>query len=393
MDVVIHPATDHTDIDPKEQLTDDVARVRAEREDLDRQILADREKLASIRTALDSMVHATWRDVFSQQQGMRDRENLMSALTLGWFGGYQLFGAALVLAVIVALMYFFQATGAVVGIGIYLALAVVGYFVARDQCLTQIKKTRANYLGEDGKDVRFVAFTHYEPGLNHPLIGFDGPTNGLLEDRSWKIPGVRDKDALQETFVEVIDERRSNVLLTRFPDRKPTLVHADLENPFIRAYGVFFQRALERHMPAVRTQAEEFRQIVQHNGARKNIDEKLRKIETELTEYDGTASIMKQLPVSISLRNRLTRQVLLFRLGDPSIRRGLFLGYRRSRRRDGRDADALACQRGHVAAPLVLADQDRLRGSRRLNGRSNLRHGQTRAARSSLSTKRNASSR
>ncbi len=314
-----------TDVDPKLELQNDVDRARAEREDLERQILADRERLAEIRTALDTMVTATWRDVFSQQQSMRERENIASALTFAWVPGYQWLLIAAMTAVAAGAIALLQVTGVFVALGIYLLAALAGYFVARDQCLTPLRKARASYLGDEGRDVRFVAFTHYEPGLSHPLIGFDGPTNGAIEDRAWKIPGVRDKDALEETFIEVIDERRSHVLLTRFPEKKPTLVHADLENPFIRAYGVFFQRALERHLPSVKTQAEDFRSVVRHFGSRKSLDERLRKLESELHEYDGTAAIMRPLPVSSILRERLLRQVLLFRLGDPAARRGLFL--------------------------------------------------------------------
>lgn len=317
--------TDQRDADPKQQLAQDIERLRAERDDLERQIAADHERLASIRSALDSCINAVWRDVFGQQQRIRDRENLTDALTLGWFGGYQIAGIVGFVLVAAATIYFLQAGGVAIAVGLYAILAFIGYLVARDQCLTPIRKARSSYLNRDGKDVRFVAFTRYEPGLNHPLIGFDGPTDGMLEDRAWKIPGVREKDALQETFVEVIDERRSNVLLTRFPDKKPILVHADLENPFIRAYGVFFQRALERHMNQVQTQAAEFHEIVQHSGQRKALDDRLRRMEEEMREFDGTAALVKSLALPATVRNKLIRQVVLYRLDDPAIARGLFL--------------------------------------------------------------------
>jgi AAA+ superfamily predicted ATPase len=325
MDVVDPPPTDSPDVDPKQWLKDDVDRVRTERDDLDRQIVADRERLVAVRTALDAMVGAAWRDVYGQQQRMRERDTISQALLFGWTGAYQFFVLGGFIVVAAGAIYALAAGGVLLAIGLYLVLSLIGYFVARDQCLAPIKKARANYLGSDGKDVRFVAFTRYEPGLNHPLIGYDGPIDGLLEDRAWKIPGVRDREALDETFVEVIDERRSNVLLTRFPDRKPTLVHADLENPFIRSYGVFFQRALERHLPQVATQAVEFREIVAHSGARKDVDERVRRMEEELREYDGTATIIKALALPGMVRNQLIRQTILFRLGDPAMRRGLFI--------------------------------------------------------------------
>ena len=325
MDVVDSPPTDSPDVDPKQWLKDDVEGVRAQRDDLDRQIVADRGRLASIRNALDGTVNAVWRDIYGQQQRMRERDSITNALTLGWTGAYQLFAIAAFVVVAGGMIYALQATGVVLGIGLYLALALIGYLVARDQCLAPIRKARTSYLGSDGKDVRFVAFTRYESGLNHPLIGYDGPVDGMLEDRAWKIPGVREKEALEETFVEVIDERRSNVLLTRFPDKKPTLVHADLENPFIRSYGVFFQRALERHLPQVKAQAEEFREVVAHSGERRDLDDRLRRMEEELREYDGTAAIVKALALPATVRNALLRQVILFRLGDPAVRRGLFI--------------------------------------------------------------------
>jgi AAA+ superfamily predicted ATPase len=325
MDVAEAPPADQLDADPKQQLTTDVERVRAERDDLDRQIAADRERLGEIRVALDDAVTAVWRDVFAQQQRYSESENIKDALTLGWLGAYQLIVAGCFVLAFAVAIFAFQFIGGLVAVGIYLALALSGYFIARDQCLVPLRKARASYLGRDGKDVRFVAFTRYQPGLNHPLIGFDGPTDGVLEDRAWKIPGVREKDALCETFIEVIDERRAQVLLTRFPDKTPTLVHADLENPFIRSYGVFFQRALERQIPKVLPQAESFREIAQHHGARRDLDARLRRMEEELREYDGTAAIVKGLALPATVRNKLVRHVMLYRLGDPAMRRGLFL--------------------------------------------------------------------
>ncbi len=325
MEVLTPTESGPASIDPKQLLIDDVDRARAERDDLDRQIAADGARLGEIRAALDTMIAAVWRDVYGQQQRMRDRENISDALTFGWVGGYRWFCLALAVGVLIGGAYLLQATGAVIAIALYAVCAVAGYFVARDQCLAPLRKARSSYLGSDGKDIRFVAFSRYETGLNHPLIGFDGPTNGRLEDRAWKIPGVRDKDAMLETFIEVIDERRSNVLLTRFPDRKPTLVHADLENPFVRAYGVFFQRALERHLPTVEKHANDFREIVRRYGTRKDLDDRVHALEAELREFDGTAAIVRPLMLPAAARDRLLRQVVLFRLGDPAIRRGAFL--------------------------------------------------------------------
>jgi AAA+ superfamily predicted ATPase len=325
MDVVDPPLAESRDADPKQQLTDDLDRVRAERDDVDRKIAADREKLGAIRAALDTAIVAVWRDVFGQQQRMRDKQNLSNAMFLGWLGGYQIVAAAGLVIAAGLMIFALQVAGVVLALALYAVLGFAGYLVAREQCLAPIKKARSSYLNRDGKDVRFVAFSRYEPGLGHPLIGFDGPTDGVLEDRSWKIPGVRDREALDETFVEVIDERRSNVLLTRFPDKKPTLVHADLENPFIRAYGVFFQRALERHLGTLAPQAEEFRAIVKDMGERKALDDRVRRMEEELREFDGTAAIVKSLALPVTVRNKLVRQIVLFRLGEPAIRRGLFL--------------------------------------------------------------------
>jgi AAA+ superfamily predicted ATPase len=325
MDGLDTPVNETLEADPKVLLADDVERTRDERDDMDRQIAADREKLAVIRTALDNMTAAVWRDVNGQQMHMRDRDNITAALILSWMGFYQIPAAAAYLLVAAGAIYALQANGVILAIAIYLVLGIIGYFVARDQSTLPIKKARASYLGEGGKDVRFVAFSRYEPALNHPLIGYDGPVGVVLEDRSWKIPGVRDAEAMEETLVEVIDERKSTVLLTRFPDRKPTLVHADLENPFIRSYGVFLQRALERQMPHVASQARDYREVVSHFGARKALDDRLRRMEEELREYDGTAAIIRQLALPTPIRNRLTRQVILYRLADPAVRRGCFI--------------------------------------------------------------------
>ena len=319
------PPSLEPEIDPKQELADDLAHARAEQADIETQIAEGREKLGTIRDAIDKMVDQVWRDVFSQQQGMRNSDNLTAAFTLSFLGRYHWAGVGGAALVGIGAVYGLQFNGALLAIFMYLMLALIGYFVARDQCLTPVRKARQNYLANGGKDVRFVAFTKYEPSLNHPLIGYDGPLGGQITDRSWKIPGVKEKEALQETFVEVIDERGSNVLLTRFPDRKPTLVHADLENPFVRSYGVFFQRALERYLQGVATHAIDFHDIVQTYGRRRIVDEMVKKLDTEMHDFDGTAAIMRPLLLSNSVRNRLLRQVVKFRLGDDSIRRGTFL--------------------------------------------------------------------
>src|SRR5689334_22252655 len=135
MDVIAPQEAGTSDADPKHELQSDVDRLRAEREDLERQIFSDRERLGEIRTALDTMVAATWRDVFSQHQAMRERENITSAVTFGWLSGYQWFAVAAVAGVATLAIVFLQTAGIFISAGTYLVLAAIGYFVARDQCL------------------------------------------------------------------------------------------------------------------------------------------------------------------------------------------------------------------------------------------------------------------
>jgi len=323
----VQPTTsEQDDLDARQLLQADLDRARAERDGIERAVAGDAERITAIRTALETMMTAVWRDVFAQQQRSKDRDNLNAALKLGWFGGSQFIAMGALVVAAAAAIYAFHETGLLLGGGAYIVLATINYFGFRGHCVEQIKKARGSYLSDHGKDVRFVAFTHLEPGLQHPLIGFDGPRpNGKLDDRSWKIPGVRDNEALKETFFEVIDERKGTVLLTRFPDKKPTLVHADLENPFIRAFGVFFQRALEKQLPAVQSQADDFRQIVLRMGEQRRLIQQVKRIETELQEFDGTHAIMSGAGVSMTVRNKLLRQVVSFRLGDAGSNRGMMM--------------------------------------------------------------------
>ena len=139
MDVVDPPPTDSPDVDPKQWLKDDVDRVRTERDDLDRQIVADRERLVAVRTALDAMVGAAWRDVYGQQQRMRERDTISQALLFGWTGAYQFFVLGGFIVVAAGAIYALAAGGVLLAIGLYLVLSLIGYFVARDQCLAPIK--------------------------------------------------------------------------------------------------------------------------------------------------------------------------------------------------------------------------------------------------------------
>ena len=323
---VDRPALGEKELDARQQLQADLDSVRAERDGVERAIAGALDRTASIRAALDSMIAAVWRDVFAQQRRAKRDDIWMAALTLEWLEALQFPAIGIVLLAAVTATMAFHVVGALFSAGLYGAFFAVGYFMSRDQALGQLKKARKSYLGSDGRDVRFVAFTHAEAGLHHPLIGFDGPRHdGSFADRSWKIPGVRDDEALKEVFVEVIDERHASVLLTRFPEKKPTLVHADLENPFIRAYGVFFQRALERNMHSVAAQAEEFRLAVLRKGEVRKLSARFAAIEHELKDFDGTHAIASNMPVSLTVRNALLRQIVLFRMGDASARRGTML--------------------------------------------------------------------
>ncbi|MEO9170816.1 MAG: AAA family ATPase [Candidatus Baltobacteraceae bacterium] len=314
------------DLDARQQLQAELDSARAERDGIEKALAADAERIAAIRVSLDSMTAAVWRDVFLQQQRAKRHDVWMAALKLEWLGSWQFPAIGILLIVAISSTMALHTFGPIFSTFLYAVFLLAGYVTARDQCLTQLKKARRSYLGDDGRDIRFVAFTHSESGLHHPLIGFDGPRrNGSFEDRAWKIPGVRDDEALKEIFIEVIDDRHANVLLTRFPDKKPTLVHADLENPFIRAYGVFFQRALERQMPSVAAKAEEFRQTVVRMGERKKLAERVGAIERELRELDGTQAVMSNMPVSLTVRNKLLGQTVFFRMGDASVGRGLML--------------------------------------------------------------------
>lgn len=314
------------ELDARQQLEADLDSVRAEADGIERAIAGNQARIEAMRTSLDAMAAAIWRDVFAQQQRARRDDIWAAALKLEWLGTMQFLAIGLLLVIAAATTLAFHVAGAVFSACVYGAFLIGGYFTSRDQVLTSLKKARKAYLGDDGRDIRFVAFTHTIGGVHHPLVGFDGPLrDGTFADRSWKIPGVRDDEALKEVFVEVVDDRQANVLLTRFPEKKPTLVHADLENPFIRAYGVFFQRALERRMPTVAAQAEEFRIAVLRVGERKKLAQRISALETELREVDGTRAIMSDMPLSITLRNKLLKAVVQFRMGEPVIRGGTML--------------------------------------------------------------------
>ncbi len=313
-------------LDARQQFQTDLDCARAQRDDLEAAIAKDSELISAIRVALDSMAAAVWRDVFAQQQRAKRDVILFSALKLAWLGSMQFPAIGALLVVAVSSTMAFRLAGAVVSASLYALFFIVGYYTSRDRALVQVKKARSTYLGDDGRDLRFVAFTHCESGMHHPLIGFDGPQrNGTFADRSWKIPGLRDDEALQEIFVEVIDERRSSVLLTRFPDKKPTLVHADLENPFIRGYGVFFQRALERNLPSVSLHAQNFREAVLRAGALRIAKQRCATMERELHEFDGTVAALSQTPLSPGVRDKLLRAVMSFRMGDSVARHGTML--------------------------------------------------------------------
>src|SRR4029077_9989688 len=111
------------EIDPKQELADDVARVRAERDTLEQQLAADRETLEAIRTAIDKVVETVWRDVYSQQQTMRSKENITAAFTLSFFGSYQWPAVIVAFLIAAGAIFALQAQGAIVAIGLYLVLA------------------------------------------------------------------------------------------------------------------------------------------------------------------------------------------------------------------------------------------------------------------------------
>ena len=75
-------------------------------------------------------------------------------------------------------------------------------------------------------------------------MGRDGPLpDGALVDRNWSLPGVDERSALDETFLEVMDAQGVAVLLLRLPGKVPIELYLDTRNPFLRTYPGGFSGA------------------------------------------------------------------------------------------------------------------------------------------------------
>lgn len=312
-------------IDPRSLLAYELEQTRIEREQVQSAFERDHDRLKNVRSGLDALCTLVWRDIYSQHQTARMRENAARSLTLGWFGDYAAWAGFAVLLVCIAGYLGAGVAGAFAGAGLYVALAVLSFFAIRGNSVGNIKKLRKS-LGKDGKDFRFVTFTDVDHTASHPFIGYDGPLeNCELEERVWKIPGIADKDAASEVFLEVMDERPNAVILSRFPDKTPTLVHAEVDNPFVKVYGVYMQRAIERQLPLVKKHAVDFRAVATRFAKLKSLQERATLLERELEEFDHTVGVLDRLPIADHAKRGIARNVSLFRLGDREAPSGLLI--------------------------------------------------------------------
>lgn len=317
--------TERIDVDPRSLLEFELERTRADREEIAHAYLRDQERMTAVRAGLDAMATHIWHDVNAQQQSARARDNMIKALTLSWLSASRSWVALLLVAFSIVEYFVLGWISVLIAVALYVGFAFLGYLIVRGAGIEAIKKLR-KHLGKDGKDVRFVTFVNVNHAVMHPYIGYDGPLDdNSFEERSWKIPGVSDKDALSEVFFEVMDARPCAVVLSRFPDKTPTLVHAEIDNEFIKVYGVFLQRAIERQLPSMRKLAYDFRNAVARYAKLKSLDERMALLEQELEEFDRTIGALQNVGIPDHAKKIIARNVSLFRMGDPDASSGLLL--------------------------------------------------------------------
>ncbi|MHB8146255.1 MAG: AAA family ATPase [Vulcanimicrobiaceae bacterium] len=309
----------------KEPLADALSKVRDERDSLQRVVATDAENLKQTRLALDAAAATIWRDVYERQLAATDRKNVSGALALRLYGGLRglIFLVLIGLAVAEAFASNFVAIG--FSIVMYAIFATIDFVVARNQSVASVKSAQ-KHLGENGKDLRLVAFSHSELSLEHPLVGFDGPTaEGTLQPRSWQIAALRTDEALNESFFEVIDAFGKPVMLSRMSGRTPTHVFADLGNPFVSAYGSYFQKSLEQRLGLVSLHAKTFRGAVLRFTQMEAAQERARELERELEEFESRRRLLDPLLLPPELRESIDMSVQLFRMGRLASTRSLLM--------------------------------------------------------------------
>ena len=311
----------------KEPLADALSKVRDERDSLQRVVATDAENLKQTHAALEAAATAIWRDVYERQLIATDRKNFSGALALRLYGGVR--GLIFVALIGLAIAEIIASNVAAVGlcVVIYAIFATIDFVVARNQSVAAVKAAQ-KHLGDNGKDFRLVAFSHSELSLAHPLVGFDGPTaEGTLAPRSWQIAALRADEALNESFFEVVDTYGTPVMLSRMPGKTPAHVFADLANPFVSAYGNYFQRSLEQRLGLVSLHAKAFRGAVLRFTQMETAQERARELERELEEFESQRHLLDQLALPQELRESIDMSVQLFRMGAlPSTRALLLYG-------------------------------------------------------------------
>jgi len=309
----------------KEPLAEALSKVCDERDSLQRVVATDAENLKQTYLTLAAAGTTIWRDVYERQLAATDRKNFSGALALRLYGGLRIliFAALIGLAVAETLASNFAGIG--LSVVIYAVFASIDFVVGRNQSVASVKAAQKS-LGDNGKDLRLVAFSRSDASLEHPLVGFDGPTeDGALQPRSWQIAALRTDEALNESFFEVIDTYGSPVMLTRMPGKTPAHVFADLGNQFVGAYGSFLQRALELRLGLVSLHAKAFRGAVLRFTQMEAARERARELERELDEYRSNRYLLEQMPLPQELREPVDMSVQLFRMGALTSTRSLLL--------------------------------------------------------------------
>lgn len=278
-----------------------------------------------IHATLDTLAGVLWEDVYRQQQHATDRKHWINSLGLDRYGAFR--GLIFLVLVVVAVAQFvaFGAIGILLPVILYAIFGVVNFSVARGVSRGLVKLARA-HLAADGNDLRFVTFARFERDLVHPLVGFDGPDiDGKIKNRAWKIPSLRQDEALAEVFFEAIGADGDPALLSRFPSKTPTHVFADMANEFITAYGSYLQRALDRHLHAIFLSAKAFRGAVMRFAQLETTHARVAELTEEIAEYDGSAHLWESLALEPAVKAAIARGIARFQQDESLPRQAMLL--------------------------------------------------------------------
>lgn len=276
--------------------------------------------LQNIKAELKNLSEVLVRDIYRQSDRDSRYLRLRRALLLWPLSvfGETAYGAVLLISALLLFMVTYSF------LPIYAVAVISLFYWMRLSERKAIKKelSEINY----GGNIFFIYFHEIVPNTNQ-LLGYIGTSEHArdIDERSWELN--KSKEVVGKVCLELQGDSGNSLLLWYLSggNAKGETLWWDGNNPFLKNFGGYYEKALEKTEMAIAKAASEFKEIVILKIEISRIQQKINTIAAEISSFENRAKIWNDVILPNDVVQYILKRIVLFDQRDAAAPKGLLL--------------------------------------------------------------------